>query len=215
MPSPPQARQRDREAAARRVEESAPDRQAKMDAKRAEVVARTASAKQEVSTQEQEVSTQEQEVSTQEQEVSTQEQEVSTQEHGDQEQSERVVSGAHLAAEAAQLRERGNAAMGRGDLPAARSYYAEALALGDAVPAEERAKTLGNRSALHMAADEPHAAYADAVAAAALLPSVGKAHYRVVGPRLDLDPSTLRLTCPITQLPISLAMLADLARHAC
>jgi hypothetical protein len=208
MPSPPQARQRDREAAARRVEESAPDRQAKMDAKRAEVVARTASAKQEVSTQEQEVSTQEQEVSTQEQEVSTQEQ-------ADQEQSERVVSGAHLAAEAAQLRERGNAAMGRGDLPAARSYYAEALALGDAVPAEERAKTLGNRSALHMAADEPHAAYADAVAAAALLPSVGKAHYRVVGPRLDLDPSTLRLTCPITQLPISLAMLADLARHAC
>jgi hypothetical protein len=140
---------------------------------------------------------------------------VSTQEHGDQEQSERVVSGAHLAAEAAQLRERGNAAMGRGDLPAARSYYAEALALGDAVPAEERAKTLGNRSALHMAADEPHAAYTDAVAAAALLPSVGKAHYRVVGPRLDLDPSTLRLTCPITQLPISLAMLADLARHAC
>ena len=208
MPSPPQARQRDREAAARRVEESAPDRQAKMDAKRAEVVARTASAKQEVSTQEQEVSTQEQEVSTQEQEVSTQEQ-------ADQEQSERVVSGAHLAAEAAQLRERGNAAMGRGDLPAARSYYAEALALGDAVPAEERAKTLGNRSALHMAADEPHAAYADAVAAAALLPSVGKAHYRVVGPRLDLDPSTLRLTRPITQLPISLAMLADLARHAC
>ena len=194
MPSPPQARQRDREAAARRVEESAPDRQARMDAKRAEVVARTASAKQEVSTQEQEVSTQEQ---------------------ADQEQSERVVSGAHLAAEAAQLRERGNAAMGRGDLPAARSYYAEALALGDAVPAEERAKTLGNRSALHMAADEPHAAYADAVAAAALLPSVGKAHYRVVGPRLDLDPSTLRLTRPITQLPISLAMLADLARHAC
>ena len=202
MPSPPQARQRDREAAARRVEESAPDRQAKMDAKRAEVVARTASAKQEVSTQEQEVSTQEQ---------------------ADQEQSERVVSGAHLAAEAAQLRERGNAAMGRGDLPAARSYYAEALALGDAVPAEEHAKTLGNRSALHMAADEPHAAYADAVAAAALLPSVGKAHYRVVGPRLDLDPSTLRLTCPITQLPISLAhclltsraMLADLACHAC
>ena len=125
------------------------------------------------------------------------------------------MSGAHLAAEAAQLRERGNAAMGRGDLPAARSYYAEALALGDAVPAEERAKTLGNRSALHMAADEPHAAYADAVAAAALLPSVGKAHYRVVGPRLDLDPSTLRLTRPITQLPISLAMLADLARHAC
>lgn len=38
---------------------------------------------------------------------------------------------------------------------------------------------LGNRAALHMACSEPQLALADAEAALALLPSSGKAHYRV------------------------------------
>ena len=38
---------------------------------------------------------------------------------------------------------------------------------------------LGNRAALHMACSQPRLALADAEAALALLPSSGKAHYRV------------------------------------
>ena len=77
------------------------------------------------------------------------------------------------------LREKGNAAMAASDFPRANACYTEALALGNALPGDERAKVLGNRAALHMACAEPRLALADAEAALALLPSSAKAHYRV------------------------------------
>ena len=85
---------------------------------------------------------------------------------------------------ARELRERGNEAMARRDLPTARTCYTAALdALsGEAAAlevAEERAKVLGNRSALLMASSEPQLALQDAESAAALVPHSGKAHYRV------------------------------------
>ena len=86
---------------------------------------------------------------------------------------------AATAKKAAALREKGNAAMAASDYPRAKACYTEALDLGSALAADERAKVLGNRAALHMACSEPRLALADAEAALALLPSSGKAQYRV------------------------------------
>ena len=101
--------------------------------------------------------------------------------------SEQAAAAAAAAAEeqaaaarrAAALRGKGNAAMAASDFPRAKACYTEALALGSALAPDERAKVLGNRAALHMACSEPRRALADAEAALALLPSSGKAHYRV------------------------------------
>lgn len=116
------ARQREREATAKQVEEAEAGRHAKVAAKRAEVTARDA-AKSEPSTQES-----------------------SKLGPSKYDQDKRAVSAAQAAEEAAELRERGNAAMGRGDLEIARSCYAAALALGEALPAQERAKCASRRS---------------------------------------------------------------------
>ena len=101
--------------------------------------------------------------------------------------SEQAAAAAAAAAEeqaaaarrAAARRGKGNAAMAASDFPRAKACYTEALALGSALAPDERAKVLGNRAALHMACSEPRRALADAEAALALLPSSGKAHYRV------------------------------------
>ena len=76
------------------------------------------------------------------------------------------------------FRERGNLAMQRGDLTAARSFYSEALDV-PRVPFEERAKLLGNRAACLLALKRPDLAVADAEGAAELMPESGKAHYRL------------------------------------
>ena len=69
--------------------------------------------------------------------------------------------------------------MAASDHSRAKACYTAALALGNELADEERAKVLGNRAALHMVCSEPRLALADAEAALALLPSCGKAHYRV------------------------------------
>ena len=76
------------------------------------------------------------------------------------------------------LKERGNLAMQRRDLTAARSFYSEALEITQIVD-EERAKLFGNRAACYVALGYHDLAREDAEQAAELLPEWGKAHYRL------------------------------------
>ena len=112
-----------------------------------------------------------------------------------------------------QLRERGNAAMARADLPTARACYTEALAFADALTPEDRAKIHGNRSALYMSTDEPRLALADAEAAALLIPKSLKAHYRVGAAREacgDLDGAVAALRKAAALAPDSADMISRL-----
>jgi len=76
------------------------------------------------------------------------------------------------------LRERGNAAMRRGDHLAANNFYMEALFV-PSVPDAVRVKLLGNRAACLLAMKQPQLAKIDALEAVCLAPDVAKLQYRL------------------------------------
>lgn len=91
---------------------------------------------------------------------------------------EQREAAATRAAVVSDLRERGNVAMRAQDFSAARGFYTEALGV-PAVPADERGKLLGNRSACFLALRRADLALEDAEEAVELSAGSGKAHYRL------------------------------------
>ena len=112
-----------------------------------------------------------------------------------------------------ELRERGNVAMRRQDLQAARSFYTEALDIPH-VPPDERAKLLGNRAACYVALSRADLALEDAEEAAELLPDSGKALYRLgclQDEHADLASAAASLSRAAALLPAAAEIHARLA----
>lgn len=80
------------------------------------------------------------------------------------------------------LKERGNLAMKRGDMVAARAFYSEALQV-PGVPDQVRAALLGNRTACLLALGHSSLALTDAEAAVELVPGWVKGHFRLSSAR--------------------------------